>query len=238
MFNMNLLFTKGRVLTEKDRLDSYTNLAYLCKLPNYRILTLSSLIGGDKKVEPGKDVPQYCFEFIAEQECCLGIANVVNGYVPYMVLKSLKEKKFLTTGDLRQIPYGVFSFEDFRYGDWLIIVEGLKDRDILSTIYPNVIATQTAGMGSMLKEVVLTLTNRFVLFYDNMKMDESGKKAIYRDKKFLESRNCQVVIGQYPEGVKDIGEIADCMWKGDFFRTEYLRSFFKMQLAGLGLKVK
>lgn len=230
MYNMNQLFKKGLELTAMDVNDPYTNLAYSQHLPQYRIFTLASLIGGEKKLGRGVDVPDYCFDFIAEQGRCLGIANVVLGRVDYLILKSLNEKKFLTAGDKRSVPYGLGLFKNFKYGDWVVIVEGLKDRDALSLIYPNVLATQTAGMGSILKEVVLSLTNRFILMYDNIEMDEAGKKAYYRDKRFLESRNCQVVLGRHPYGVKDTGEIADSLYKGDYFQFEFLKSYYQMQI--------
>lgn len=233
MYNMNALFQKGLDLTSSDVIDPYTKWAYENKLSNYKIFTLASLIGGDKKLGRGVDVPDYCFDFIAEQGRCLGIANTVLGRADCIILKSLHEKKFLTAGDKRSIPYGLGMFKNFKYGDWIVIVEGLKDRDALGSIYPNVIATQTAGMGSILKEVVLTLTNRFILMYDNIAFDDAGKKAYYRDKKFLEQNNCQVIMGKHPDGVKDTGEIADTLYKGDYFQHQYLKTYYQMQLESI-----
>lgn len=234
MYNMNTLFMKGEEVGSDDVVDAYTNLAYVYKLPHYKILTLASLIGGKKKLARGVDVPDYAFDFIAEQGRCLGIANYMLGKVDYIILKSLKEKKFLTAGDKRSIPYGLGLFNrNFQYGDWVVIVEGLKDRDSLARIYPNVIATQTAGMGSILKEVVLTLTNRFILMYDNMEIDDTGKKAFYRDKKFLVDRNCQVVLGTHPPKVKDTGEMADTLYKCEYFQNSFLNNYYEMQLRSI-----
>lgn len=233
MYNMGKLFEKGFPVTYEDVCDPYTNMAVEWHLDNYKIYTLSSLIGGERKLQRGVDIPDYCFDFIAEQDRCLGIANTVAGNVDYIIMKSLHEKKFLTCGDKRAVPYGLGAFKNFSYGDWIVIVEGLKDRDSLATIYPNVIATQTAGMGLILKEVVLSLTNRFILMYDNMEIDKAGSKAYYRDKKFLESNNCQVVLGMHPKDVKDSGEIADYGYKHDYYKQEYLKSFYKMQLQSI-----
>lgn len=233
MYHMEKLYEKGVPLKAENVCDPYTNWAFANKLENYKIYNLASLIGGERKLQRGVDVPDYCFDFIAEQEECLGIANVVNGKVDYIIMKSLKEKKFLTCGDKRSVPYGIGTFKNFQFGDWLVIVEGLKDRDTLSVVYPNVIATQTAGMGSLLKEIVLSLTNRFILMYDNASLDEAGKKAFYRDRKFLESNNCQVVWGNHPDGVKDTGEIADALYKSDWYQSEYLKSYYSMQIRSI-----
>ena len=145
-----------------------------------------------------------------------------------MKLKSLKEKKFITIGEKRSIPYGLGMIKDFHYGDWLCLVEGEKDRDTMAQIYPNVVATSTAGAGSVMREVLMKVTNRFICFYDN---DDSGDAAFFRDRKRFV--NCQFIRGEHPRDCKDVGTISDLLFKGDSFNSEYLTTFYKMQIDGI-----
>ena len=122
--DVHKLFIKGDVITHEDITDTYTNYIVRYSLSNYKIFTLKSLIGGDFKIERGIDIPDYAFDFIAEQGRSIGISNPVAGHVFSMKLKSLNEKKFITIGEKRTIPYGLGMLEDFHYGDWLCLVEG------------------------------------------------------------------------------------------------------------------
>lgn len=225
--NMDALFQYGTVLSSKDIVDQYTFLAVYYKLDNYRLFTLDSIL---KSKVTRNDIPEYVFDFIADHGQVLGIANRFNNKVDYIIFKSLTEKKFLTAGSARALPYGVGSFSQFHYGDWIVVVEGLKDCDAMSQIYPNTVATQTAGMGTVLREVLTSMTNRFILFYDQ---DESGEKAYKRDFYKLRDLGCQVVKGQHPYGTKDSGEIVDTLYKGDSFQAQYLEEFYRSQITAI-----
>lgn len=230
MLPMEEVFKRGSGLDVKDIEDTYTNMAVRFNLQNYRLFTLQSLISGDNKVKPGVDIPEYLFKFIVEQGKCLGIGNVINGKVYSVKFKSLREKEFLTVGEKRALPYGIGLLPNFKFGDWLALVEGEKDRDCLAQIYPYVVSTSTAGAGSIMKEVLKSMTNRFLIFYDN---DDSGNKAYFRDRKHFLEHNCQVVRGIHPEGYKDCGSIADLLYKNDSFNMEYAKSYYDIQISNI-----
>ena len=227
MLSSDKLWKMGRELVAGDIQDTYTDMVFRYNLPNYRIFSLGTILK-DQRIERGKDLPDYVIDFIAEQAEVLAIANRVGNKVLCITFRTLKEKRFLTYGEFRMIPYGIGCLaEDFKYGDLLVLVEGMKDRDSLGTVYPNVLATSTAGLSTMMREIVLTLTDKFLLLYDN---DEAGKHANFRDRKILTERGCTVVIGTHPENVKDCGEIIDQYYKCNDFQAKFLQNYYLIQV--------
>ena len=84
-------------------------------------------------------------------------------------------------------------------------------------------ATLGAGAGRMMKEVLLTITNRFVCLYDN---DEAGGKAIRRDEFFFKKAGCDVEKWGHPEGCKDAGALLDAEFKHDTMLAEFLKLYY------------
>ena len=70
----------------------------------------------------------------------------------------------------------------------IVVCEGSKDCIFLKQFYPYVVAINTSSMG-LNAQVLLNLTNKFVLAYDN---DKAGQEGILRDKKILRSLGAQV----------------------------------------------
>lgn len=216
----------GRVLDSSLIQDSYTMLAAVNKLDNYRIIDSGDLVKSG--IKRGKDIQDYVYDFVGEQGEVLSIANPINEFIFSSKLKALKEKKFITIGEKRNIPYGMGMLDNFMYGDWLVLVEGEKDRDSFSSyIYKNVVCTSTAGAGMVMKEILITLTNKFLIYYDG---DDSGNKAWYRDRKFFEDHGCTVVRGEYPSGYSDPGELIDLQFQGDYFSFEYFRDSLRIKV--------
>lgn len=225
--NLTEFFQKGEVIDNEKVFDTYTSMGLRNNLQNYRIFTLNSLIKG-LKVSRGKDIPEFIYDFIAEQGISLGIANIINDIVYSMVFRSVKEKKFLTCGSKRSMPYGIGDLDpNFKYGDFLVLVEGMKDRDSIKSVYPNVVSTNTAGTTVIMREVLLTLTNNFIILYDS---DEPGVKASYYDRKYFLNKGCNAVIVKQPSGVKDSGTISDLQYQGDTFKSEYLKNYYKTNI--------
>lgn len=224
MVNINNLFSRGKPLTASDCVDRYTTFAFNHQLTNYRMFTLESLIKSPPLVK-GSDIPDYLFDLIAEDKV-LGIANMVDDQALYIIFRSLKEKKFFTFGLKRPVPYGIKDFHNFQYGDPIVVVEGLKDRDAMSLIYPYTIASQTAGIGLIQYEILKTLTNNIILCFDD---DESGRKAMARESRKL-SKDFTVHLMKHPQGVKDSGTMADLEVDGNFFDLEFLKTWYEAEL--------
>lgn len=221
----NLLYESSRPLALTDVRDTYTYLGYYNKLSNYTIYNIGGLI--EKRLKRGTDISNYIYDFIGENGEVLGIANIINGIAYSIKFKSLKEKKFLTYGTLRAMPYGIGDLEGLTYGTPIVLVEGEKDRDSCKELYPYVLSASTSGTSLMMREILLTLTNKFILYYDG---DEAGRKACSRDSYFFKGRGCQVSIGEHPKDTKDIGTLTDLKYSGDTFKLDFLNTFYKSQI--------
>lgn len=81
----------------------------------------------------------------------------------------------------------------------LVLTEGTKDVYAIQTQYPYVLGACTSGVGDRCLKVLCTLTDRFVLAYDN---DKSGKASNKRARRFLEREGKQV-FEAIPPVVKD-----------------------------------
>ena len=97
----------------------------------------------------------------------------------------------------------------------IVICEGSKDCIFLKQFYPYVLAVNTSSLG-LNAQVLINLTNKFVLAYDN---DKAGQEGIERDKKVLRNLGAQVAsldlskcvkdcadYTKYPEKVKELKE--------------------------------
>ena len=71
----------------------------------------------------------------------------------------------------------------------IVVCEGSKDCIFMKNFYPYTVAVNTSSMG-LNAQVLINLTNKFVLAYDN---DTAGQDGIERDKKTLRSLGAQVV---------------------------------------------
>lgn len=89
------------------------------------------------------------------------------------------------------VLFGFYDFEDFNFGrDPIILTEGIKDAIVLKSIYPYTLALNTAGLTINSTNFVKSLTNRFILVYDN---DKAGMDATERDKEALRNLGCRVI---------------------------------------------
>lgn len=223
------MYNSARELRTSDIRCPYTLIGAKYQPDNYRIYDIGSLMKSG--LRRGVDVSNFIYDFIGEQGEVLGISNIVSGRVLMTKFKALNEKKFLTYGPIRQIPYGLGLFDDnFYYGTPIVLVEGEKDQAGMSMCYPYVCAVGKSSTGVVMKQVLLSLTNRFILYYD---ADDPGRHACYRDRKFFRDHMCQVDIGIHPPDVKDSGTIIDYMFQGKEYDAEYIKSFYTLQLMTL-----
>lgn len=210
----------------RNIVDVYTYLSSVYNLGNYRIVNLSSVLGL-------KDVPTYILKFISEENQCLGIFDSVNPN--YCILRSLKDKRFVTVGSCTQIPYGMRLFDNFKYGDLLVVVEGLKDRDSLAQIYPYTIAAQSSSLSIIAKKILELVTNNILLLYDN---DDAGNKGSYRDMRYF-SQNISINKGRHPLGVKDCGTMVDILYRNnDTYTNSIYKEYYKNLIKSYGGVVK
>lgn len=140
-----------------------------------------------------------------------------------VIIRSLKDKEFMDISINSGIVYGLNEIpEDFKYGDTVVITEGLYDKEVMSIYlkelnikaYP--IALLTSSLSNKKADVLSTITDCFIINPDN---DKAGNNSIDKDIKLLKTKviekSGRVKIGilKTPEnviGITNIKDIGDC----------------------------
>lgn len=219
--------------------DNYLLSSFYFGIDRIRLVTPQFLIGSTKSIGPitSNDVSEYVIGLIQEQ----GRALVMFDSFHNIIVKPLFEKRFLSSGELRSIPFGLYNFikprpndlniqEPYRPNLPILIVEGLRDCLLLQQIYPYTLAMQTAGIPSQIKMVLSTLTNNLILGFDE---DEAGMKA-YNSVKYKTSFNISK-LSYHP--YKDGGTLSELYLK-DSFKYQLFRSSLLTQLTILSKNIK
>jgi len=167
--NLKSIFNLGREIKE-DSSFPYVHLAYKYNLKNYRLITSGELF------IRGKDlfIPDYLIQFMNFHNEAVMIANIINNKVISIVFRSMDHnKEFLKFGTSKDMFYGLGDLsENFRFGDPILLVEGHLDRDMMKTIYPNVLAVTTNRLSNNQVSILTNLSNKFILMLDN---DDAGR---------------------------------------------------------------
>lgn len=104
------------------------------------------------------------------------------------------------------VLFGLYDFKDFDFSNPkpIILTEGVKDALVLKTLYPYTLSLNTAGLTVNSIQIIASLSNKFILIYDN---DKPGKEASQRDIETLQELGCKAVsiIPSY----KDAGKYID-----------------------------
>ena len=111
---------------------------------------------------------------------------------------------FKLTNDLPVI-FGLYDFSNFKFKEQpIMLTEGIKDALVLKTLYPYTLSLNTSGLTINSLQFVKSLTNKFILIYDN---DKAGIEATKRDKDSLEEAGCKVIT--ISPIFKDVGKYID-----------------------------
>ena len=100
------------------------------------------------------------------------------------------------------------SFDNYETCPPIVICEGSKDCIFLKQFYPYTVAINTSSMG-LNAQVLINLSNKFILAYDN---DKAGQDGIERDKRTLRSLGAQVTNLELDRAKNEEGKflIKDC----------------------------
>lgn len=228
MITSKELFLLARDIGEQDkRRHHYIYNAYRRGLKNYRLFSTGEVV----KHQLGDKLPKYLIDFINSHGEVLLVANVVRNTVAQMMVRSLEGKEFAVYGKQNSVPYGIGKLAgDFRYGDWIVLVEGVLDRDSLLHIYPNICAVLTAGASLTQREILRYLTNRIILLYDH---DKAGQEGTMKDKRQFAKLGMDVVTFPQPEGVKDSGILAELLFQGKLYDYELMEDYYRSWLTSL-----
>jgi hypothetical protein len=226
------LFAAARPLTNEDRRRShYVNNALDLGLTNYRIISLKEIMGSGllERLCAEESGAKYIVKFINEQGECLVIGNMVGTVPVSLVVRSLKEKRFSVYGSFPFYGFGMLR-PDFKYGDRVVLVEGVLDRDSFLPLFPDVLAVLSSSMSLLQASVLSVLTDNVVLMYDN---DTAGNAGVERDRRRLQKSFCKVQHLPQPVGVKDAGTLSELHFAGKGFEEEALRKYYKSALQVL-----
>ena len=95
---------------------------------DYRYLSQGDLLKSYK-------IPKYVREFIREHKEALFIPNSRNDLANLAVIRAINDKKFIVMGR-SIVPYGYWDL-DVKYGEVIVVVEGVADCDSMRRIYKN-----------------------------------------------------------------------------------------------------
>lgn len=222
---LDLFKIAEEVNEEKASINKYTYLAWKFKFPHYKILNLRQVMLNGLHLS----MPKYLLDFISEQGEVLLIANIIEGFIPLVQLRSLHgEKKFSVLGSQSKLFYGLgYLDKNFKYGDWIVIVEGIADADLCRGLYPNVLATMTSRITKSQFEVLKLLTNNIILIGDN---DIPGKKGTKANKQLIQKEGMNArIIFQYGN-FKDIGELGDLLLANDGYTFNVATQYYKTKI--------
>lgn len=194
----------------------YIRLARKLHYKNYKLLFY-------KDIKPwglAGSFSTYQSQFFANSGCTLGIFNELNGNLASIVWRATNDKDFMNYC----MAYTVYGFDmidpNFKYGDTIVLTEGIYDADVLRQIYPNVLATLTSSVTVNMAEVLRLMTDKFIIAYD---ADNAGIQGFDKALKRLSNDRDDNIkkLPIYP-GDKDIGEMEE---KIDIAPTEYQKRY-------------
>lgn len=231
MISPGKLFSIAKPINKNQAmLNKYTYHGFTYKYPHYRIINLGDLLSN--KLKPDVDVPKYIYDFIGTNGEVLITANIVDRYIPMVQLRTVRgEKAFSVFGKQTNILYGLGMIsKDFKYGDWIVLVEGIMDTDIMRHIYPNVLGCMTSGLTKMQLEILKLLTNKVILCYDN---DKAGRLGYKRDSKVLKELGFEVKCLIQYNNFKDVGDLADLNYSQDEFSFDIALKYYRNKINSL-----
>lgn len=222
---MQELFELGRMI-DKDSTNKYLHLAYKNKYKHYRLITSGEILIKGRNL----DIPEFVKSFIQNNNNVLMMANIISGKVVGLTFRTIEgPKDFLTWGNNKGNFYGLGQLKsDFKYGDPVILVEGLLDCDVIKQYYPNTMAVLTSGLTKNQTAVLTRLTNNVILMFDN---DEAGKTGTIMSERAIQDK-CNVRVFQHHNRLKDPGDIIDLEIKKDE-DIDFIEAYYKMGIENL-----
>jgi len=212
--------------------NKYIDLAIKHQYKNYRMCT----IGDIHSLGLLRSFTDNQKQFFNDNGEFLVIFNEIGGKPISIVLRSLKQKQFIDFSVFYN-AYGIDMIDsDFKYGDWLILTEGIYDADSFRIIYNNVLAMLTSNITLMQTEVLSTLTNKFILAFDN---DAAGIQGVEIAKKKLNAiiPGCEIEVLTMYARDKDLGTMEEKINKIEDYnvRKEYYSAIVRFIVDKEGL---
>lgn len=202
--------------------NKYIRLAIKYNYPNYRICNIGDL----HTFKLMKSFTDNQKEFFNENGEFLVIFNELNSKPISIVIRSLKQKQFIDYS-IFYCMYGIDMIDStFKFGDWLVITEGIYDADSFRFIYNNILAMLTSNVTLMQAEILSTLTDKFIIAFDN---DSGGELGIRIAIKRLRELNpkCKIEKIIMYSTDKDLGTLEEKIDNKEEYeeRLDYYKSY-------------
>lgn len=175
-------------------------------------------------------LPNYLKEYLQYSGDSIMLPNIIKNRVYAITFRNITgTKQFIKLG-VSYLFYNLGNLPpDFKYGMPLLITEGNMDCDVGKLIYPYCIATMTNSLSTNQIQLLLGLTNRVIIAYDNDEAGEKGYKNVYYKlrefqfsvKKFIHNSN-----------LKDFGDLIDLKMR-DENEYNYIVHSYKIQINNL-----
>lgn len=173
----------------------YTRIARDYNYTNYKLCSYLDI----KNLGLEDSFTTYQKQFFAEAGACIAIFNELNGKLISIVFRAVSEKAFMDYS----MTYSLYGYDmidpDFKYGDYLVLTEGIYDADSFRRIYPNTVAMLTSNITLMQASILKTMTDKFIIAFDS---DTAGDKGFTTAIKRLGTDIKKLKV--YP-GDKDLG---------------------------------
>jgi hypothetical protein len=223
-------FIKKRKITH----NKYTELALKYGYSNYRVCTLAEL----HSLKLMKSFTDNQKQFFNDNGEFLVIFNEIGGKPVSLVFRSLKIKQFIDYSMFYTV-YGLDLINpDFKFGKWMILTEGIYDADSFRVIHKDILAMLTSNITLMQAEVLTTLTDKFILAFDN---DDGGRAGVTLSTKRLKDLNPKIQIEVMPlySTDKDLGILEELSHNPEdyMYRKIFYESFVfnTLNTEGFGL---
>ena len=147
--------------------------------------------------------------FITKYPNCLVFPNFFMDFLCDLTIRPLDSSEAILTLNNVKLPYNIGNIaKRLKYGDPLILVEGIADLGALNYIDPslNVIAIRTNSIPKSMYEYYAMLTNKIIFLPDN---DEAGKSQLNRIKSRFSALGVDMKVCEQFGDFKDTGDFID-----------------------------
>ncbi len=205
------------------RSNKYVRLAKDRDYSNYKIGTVQDLM----RLGVMDLFSVFVRQFFLREGIFLAVFNTYADKPVAVVFRSLVNKEFIDYSIFTNI-YGLDRVrEDFSYGDCMIVTEGVYDADVFRFLHQDTVAVYTSSAGVMQAQILSTMTDNFVLAFDN---DTAGVGGFSSAKRNLLRVNNGVRVERLIiyNNDKDLGNIDDTFDGERESRVDYYRSSLRL----------
>lgn len=229
--NLNELYSVAHDITEQmSTTNKYTFIGYNKILP-VKYLDINDILKHDLPIK----------HYIQNFGTVLLFPNIVDNNIEDLYVRPLNTKESPLKLGNNKVLYNLGNFKNFKYGNPIILVEGIADLAGLKLIVPNayIVAMQSSSIPIDYYEILAGLTNKIIIVADN---DKAGLNNAYNMRRNFKQYNVDVAIVKQYSSYKDTGDIVDSVIKYTITRDAYVKKeleiakeYYKLVLSSNGV---